>query len=293
MRLSALPPIAFIATSFVLTFLCLFAGSNKGFMEDYSVLTLNTSRIGYLEAFDSTSENPILNLIDNATQGIQNEIQDTIHSVARKLGLHDFYSVHLMAYCEGFYTPDAVPNATLKRNDINRNVTDCSNRTTVYNFDPQQILQDELDNSGHGNIDLVADLRWPKDVSKGIRALRIAARAAFVLYCIAIGFEGIGLILGMVSFFLEGRLNAFANMFVDWLAFLVLGIASAISTAIAVKGVDVINKYGDKIGIQAQRWSKFLTLTWVATGLMLLASIVWCFDCVVGSRHRRSARKYG
>lgn len=60
MRFSALLPVVFIAASFVLTFLCLFAGSNKGFMEDYAALTLNTSRIGYLEAFDSTSDNPIV-----------------------------------------------------------------------------------------------------------------------------------------------------------------------------------------------------------------------------------------
>ena len=46
MRCSALIPIIFIAASFVLTFLCLFAGRHEGFMEDYAVLTLNTSRIG-------------------------------------------------------------------------------------------------------------------------------------------------------------------------------------------------------------------------------------------------------
>ena len=179
----------------------------------------------------------------------------------------------------------------MRRADIDRHVTGCSNRTAMYHFDPQQILQSELDDSGHGDIDLVSDLRWPEDVSRGIRALRVAARAAFVLYCIAIGFEGIALILGIVSVFLAGRVSAVANMFIDWLAFLVLGIASAIATAIAVKGVDVINEHGDEIGLQAQRGNKFLILTWIATGLMLLASIVWCLDCVVGSRRRRRAPK--
>jgi hypothetical protein len=60
MRFSALLPIAFIATAFVLTFLCLFAGSSRGFMQDYAILTLNTSRLGYLEAFNRTSDNAIL-----------------------------------------------------------------------------------------------------------------------------------------------------------------------------------------------------------------------------------------
>lgn len=46
MRCLAVIPILLCAASLVLTFLCLFAGRNKGFMEDYAVLTLNTSRIG-------------------------------------------------------------------------------------------------------------------------------------------------------------------------------------------------------------------------------------------------------
>jgi hypothetical protein len=163
----------------------------------------------------------------------------------------------------------------------------------MYSFDPQRILQTELTNSGHGHVDLVRDLHWPEDVSKGIRALRIAARAAFVIYCMAIALEGIALICGMASFFLEGRLGAFANMLIDWVAFLTIGIASAIVTAIAVKGASVINEYGDEVGLQATQGSKFLVLTWVATGLMLLSSIVWCFDCVVGSRRRRSPSKNG
>lgn len=55
MRLSALIPIVLIAASFVLAFLCLFAGSKKGFLEDYAIITLNTSRIGYNVFNDSDS----------------------------------------------------------------------------------------------------------------------------------------------------------------------------------------------------------------------------------------------
>lgn len=59
MRLAALLPVAFCAASLVLTFLCLFAGSSKGWMEDYSVLTLNTSRIGQnLFNTSESSSNP-------------------------------------------------------------------------------------------------------------------------------------------------------------------------------------------------------------------------------------------
>lgn len=61
MRFSALIPVLLIAASFILAFLCLFAGSHKGFLEDYAVLTLNTSRIGYdvFNSSDSSSDNAL------------------------------------------------------------------------------------------------------------------------------------------------------------------------------------------------------------------------------------------
>ncbi|KAF2172507.1 hypothetical protein M409DRAFT_50195 [Zasmidium cellare ATCC 36951] len=296
MRFSALIPVVFITASFILTFLCLFAGSRKGLLEDYAVLTLNTSRIGY-DVFDnsdsSSSDNAVTSIIDNIGDSIQDEIEEGINDVAQDLGIHDFYSAHLMNYCEGFYVPGATPNSTVSKSQIHKNVTECSNRTAMYNFDPQQIIQKELNNSvGDGVVNLVNDLDWPEDITNGIRALQVAAKATFVLYCIAIGFIGIALILAVVSIFSDGRLSALLNVMVDWLAFLVIGIASAIATAIAVKGASVINRYGDDIGVSAQQGNKFMILTWIATGLMLLASIVWCFDCIVGGRRRVSRPKY-
>lgn len=97
-----------------------------------------------------------------------------------------------MTYCEGYYKPGPVPNATLSKDDISKNVTECSNRTAMYNFDPEEILQRELDESGTG-VDL-SDLDWPDDIQKGIDALIISAKATFVLYCIAIGFIGVALL---------------------------------------------------------------------------------------------------
>ncbi|KAK4507832.1 hypothetical protein PRZ48_001567 [Zasmidium cellare] len=296
MRFSALIPVVFITASFILAFLCLFAGSKQGFLEDYAVITWNTSRIGYdvLDNSDSSSSSSgLTSIIDNIGDEIGDSIEGAINDVAQDLGIHDFYSAHLMNYCEGFYTPAAIPNATVSKSDIHKNVTACSNRTAMYNFDPQQIIQKELNNSvGSGVVNLVNDLNWPEDITNGIRALQVAAKAAFVLYCIAIGFIGVALILAVVSIFFEGRLSALLNMLVDWLAFLVLGIASAIATAIAVKGASVINKYGDDIGVSAQQGNKFMILTWVATGLLLLASIVWCFDCIAGRRRRVAEPKY-
>jgi len=223
---------------------------------------------------------------DDLTNSIEEDIEDGITSIAQELGVHDFYSYHLMDYCEGYYKPGPVANATLSKSDISKNVTSCSNETGFWNFDPREIIQRELNESGHSSINLVTDLDWPEDINKGLHALRVAARAMFVLYCIAIAFIGIAFIVAVISIFFAGRLSALFNVVIDWLAFIVVGIASAIATAIVVKGTDIINDHGHEIGVSAQRGTKFLIITWVATGLMLLASMVWCFDCVVGRRHK-------
>lgn len=98
----------------------------------------------------------------------------------------------------------------------------------------------------------------------------------------------------MVSHHTSTELYAFTlNLQTDalQLAFFTLGIASAISTAIIVKAVDTVNKYGADIGIAAYKGNTFLGMTWAATALMLLASVVWLAQCCVGRRKGASPDK--
>ena len=181
-----------------------------------------------------------------------------------------------------------MPNATFPLKDIQKNVTSCSNKTALYHFDPTETLQRELNNSGHSNINLTA-LHWPSAVDDGLAALRMAQRAAFVLYCIGIAFIGIATIFALISLVLSGRLSALVNILLSGLAFLTIGIASAITTVVAVKADHVINHYGNDVGISASKGGKFLAITWAATGLVFLSLIYWMFECVVGHRkHRRT-----
>jgi len=52
-----------------------------------------------------------------------------INSIAQTLGLHDFYTVGLWGFCEGYN---------------GQGTTQCSNPQTLYWFDPVSILQSEL-----------------------------------------------------------------------------------------------------------------------------------------------------
>jgi hypothetical protein len=119
-----------------------------------------------------------------------------------------------------------------------------------------------------------------------IDGLNTAMSAMFVLYCIGIAATGLAIITGLLAFFLTGRLWSFLNWMIAIVAFLALGIASAIVTAIMVKAVNIINDKGNDAGLYASKGTKFLILTWVATAAMFVASIWWVGECCVGRRKK-------
>ncbi|KAG8631235.1 hypothetical protein KVT40_000375 [Elsinoe batatas] len=287
MRFSAIVPVLLGLAALTLSFLCLFAGSTPTFMEDYPLITLNTSQIGQ-NALDSdlvTSNEQVNNILDLVPESIQDQAEDIINTVARRLGLRDYYSAHIMTYCEGFYEPTPTPNATVSLGDIDRNDTYCSNRTTNFQFDPREALQRNLNESGNSNIN-VSDLNWPSQIDDGLRALRAVQRATFIVYCVAIGLIALATIAAIVSIVFSGRLSACGVLILSFLAFLAIGVASGLVTAIGVVGVRIINRYAEQVGIQAQRGNKFLALTWAATAAMFITVIWWTADCCIGRRNR-------
>lgn len=53
--------------------------------------------LGRLTLNTSTSSSSLLNSLESSFKG---EVNDVIADVARKLNIHDFYSAHLLDYCE-------------------------------------------------------------------------------------------------------------------------------------------------------------------------------------------------
>ena len=54
-----------------------------------------------------------------------------------------------------------------------------------------------------------------------------------------------------------------------------------------VKVVNAVNKYGDAIGLAADKGTTFLGLTWGATAAMLLAACLSTIQCIAGRKHQR------
>ncbi|CAE7202942.1 hypothetical protein CFE70_010510 [Pyrenophora teres f. teres 0-1] len=297
MRFLAILPVLCCTAALILSFLCLFAGHKKGFMEDYSLITLNTSAVGENvitkpSSSPSSTLSTLWDLIpDSITNGVTNEINEQVDKFRERVGIEDFYSAHMLNYCQGQYTPGEKANATLRESDISKNVTSCSKSRATYKFNPTQIIQSALDKSG---LDVtLSDLKWPEDLQNGIDALNALMAAMFVLYVISICLIFLTLLASALSFFLAttSRLTPCVNLLIALLAFVAIGLASALVTAVMVKGTDVLNQHGDGVGLEANRGNKFLALTWAATGLMLVCVVAWVVGFCVGPK--REKRGYG
>lgn len=141
MKLLIALPLVLSTAAFVLSLLSLLAGYKQGFMEDYSVLTLNTSALGQQaiqQIANGQSPTPtsdgseIGSIIASATAALPPSIasaassivaqvgSDVVNQLADELGISEFYSVHAMDFCQGSFEPNATTVGA------SHNVTACS-----------------------------------------------------------------------------------------------------------------------------------------------------------------------
>lgn len=292
MRISALFPLACAIVAFVLSMLCLFAGHKPGFMEDYHIVTLNTSTLGH-NLIPTTTTSPgttptstsigsfFSSIASSAVATIEGDLNtiagDVADKLSKELGIKQWYSFHLMDLCEGNYAPNAT------KSSASLNVTACTNQTAMFKFNLAKQISGELE-IGPLHLNL-SDINWPADIQNGLNKLNTAIDATFIFYAIGIAASGLAIIASLAAFFLHGsRLVSFGNWGLASLAFVALLIASIIVTIIQKEATNLINKYGNEIGVYAYRGVKYLMITWVAVAVMFLATISWIMEFCVGKR---------
>ncbi|RMZ83702.1 hypothetical protein DV738_g1097, partial [Chaetothyriales sp. CBS 135597] len=275
MRVSAVLSLISAVAALALSLLSLFAGSSKSFLQSGDILTLNVSRIGHGTSFNVTDgDGGLLSTLVNDLEGVLNDLASTTtDELAGALNLTDFYSAHILNYCDGFFKPNATAQGA------SRNTTFCSGKKALFHFNATEIISNSLPDQ----ITL-SDIRWPDEIEDATEAVRVASIVMFVFYIIGIASAGLAIISALLAVITSGRLSAGVNFVLGIIAFLALGIASAIATVIMVKAVNAINTSGQEIGISATKGITFLGLTWGATAAALVGSGLAIIQFVAGRK---------
>ena len=206
-----------------------------------------------------------------------NSALSDLHTV----GIHDFYTANILGYCEGYFNSKG-----------GRNYTYCSKPQAFFEFDPKAILQADVDAAGYSDIN-ISELDWPTEIDNGLTVVHKVEKAAFILYIVAVALIALATVSAAVSVCLYGRLSAFINVMLSGLAFIAVGLASAVVTVAGIKGSSTLDKYGDTIDISASYGKQFLIFTWISTACMVICSMSWCVGCIVGDRsHRYRAARF-
>ncbi|KAK5628862.1 hypothetical protein RRF57_004577 [Xylaria bambusicola] len=192
------------------------------------------------------------------------------NSVARTLGLHDFYQVGLWNFCEGY-------------ND-DHGITKCSKPNFAFWFNPVKIILSEL-LSG-------ASIALPSEVNDILNILRIAFHIMFGFFFGGLILDGVLLIITPIV--LYSRWWSLPVGLLSGLSALVVVVGAILGTVIAYVFRAALNSQPD-LGVDASLGAQMLAFQWIAAGFNLLAFIfhagLGC--CCTSRRDLRTGRKRG
>ncbi|RMZ91070.1 hypothetical protein DV736_g1708, partial [Chaetothyriales sp. CBS 134916] len=177
-----------------------------------------------------------------------------INSMARSIGLHDFYQVGLWGFCEGY---------------DGQGITDCSKPKTLYWFNPVEIIMSEL-LAG-------ASIALPTEVTDALQIVRVASRWMFTCYLIGISLTFLCIFFVPMAFSKKPRWShkakrIFARQLplsvLTFLALLLTAGPSVIGTAMFVIFRNTFSGAAD-LNITAHLGTEMLVFTWISTCLNL------------------------
>jgi hypothetical protein len=192
-----------------------------------------------------------------------------VSSLARSLGLHDFYQVGLWNFCEGYN---------------GEGITYCSTPVSLYWFNPVEILLSEL-LAG-------ATIALPAEVNTILNLIKIASHIMF-------GFFLTGICMNVVSVFitpivLYSRWWSFSVAVWTFIAALLAVAATVIGTAMAVIfKMAITSQPGLNIG--ASLGIVMFVFMWIASAFSIFGlAIHLCLSCCCASRRDvRTGRRTG
>lgn len=137
-------------------------------------------------------------------------------------------------------------------------------------FDISRHLDEEI-RTGQLHLNL-SDAGWPSDIQRGLSRLSPLLSALFVLYIVGIATAGLNILTAPVTLLRQSSHLSYFCKVSTLLSFLSLLTASIIITFVQLESVDLINAYGNDIGVYAYGGGKYMVFTWVAVMFMLLGA---------------------
>ncbi|KAI0394067.1 SUR7/PalI family-domain-containing protein [Xylariaceae sp. FL0594] len=191
------------------------------------------------------------------------------NSLARTLGLHDFYQVGLWNFCEGY-------------ND--GGISRCSEPSAYFWFNPVKILLDEL-LAG-------ASIALPSEANDILNILRIASHVMFAFFLAGIIINAILLVVSWVV--LYSRWWSLPIAILSFFSALVTVVAAILGTVMAVVFQAALGSQPE-LGVEASIGTKMLVFEWIAAASTFIAFLVHASlgCCCTSRRDMRTGRKGG
>ena len=212
---------------------------------------------------------------------MSNIIPDTVpnaallNTIARTIGLHDFYQVGLWGFCEGY-------------ND--QGITYCSPPKTLYWFNPVEIIQHELISGARVSL--------PSEIVDVLHLVKTVSRWMFACFLVGTILTFLCVFFAPMRFSTKPRLQQKAKrILLPRLAIVVLtfgallftGVAAVIATAMFVIYVNTFAA-ASTIHIYGSLGKPMLAFMWIAVGFNLIGFCVqigtWCSMCCCPGRRK-------
>ncbi|EPS32073.1 hypothetical protein PDE_07032 [Penicillium oxalicum 114-2] len=223
-----------------------------------------------------------------------------INSIAQSIGLHDFYTVGLWGYCEGYNS---------------QGFTECSDPKALYAFNPVKILLSEL--LAGASIALPSEISGPLDLAK------VASHWMFGLFMASAVLNFIMIFLSPLAVssrppqaikYLKDHesassvqlphrrqrfvwLRSFPFVILSFFTALVTVVAAVIATVMFNIFANVFSNADPNLNIRAHVGIQMMSFVWVGTGFSLIAFILQlgscCAACCGGRRVQKRLRAQG
>ena len=238
-----------------------------------------------------------------------------INSIARSIGLHDFYQVGLWNFCEGY--------------DDGTGITYCSPPKKMYSFNPVEILMSELLAGATSTcfypfskrIKLISrTVALPGDIYSALDLARIASNWMFALFIVSAVLIFICMLLAPFSVSSTtttlppsalpssstkqkstfktpvSKKLSFPLTLLTFITFIITIAASVVATALFVVFKFVFANSAQGLNVSAELGARMLAFMWIAVFFTLLGFVAQCYElcscccCLCSGRQRRRRR---